>query len=160
MVTIDVLGPDDWRVWREVRLAALAEAPHVFGSTLAGWTGDGDREDRWRGRLTSVPYNAVAREVATGAAVGQIGAVAAAADPDGRVELISLWVAPAARGEGVGDALVAAVCAWAADAAVVLRVYDDNAPAARLYARHGFVAIGDERGDDDRRELVLVRPGR
>jgi hypothetical protein len=35
-------------------VAALAEAPGAFGSTLAEWTGPGDTEQRWRGRLATV----------------------------------------------------------------------------------------------------------
>ena len=54
MIDILVLTPDDWPTWRELRLAALAEAPGAFGSRLADWQGDGDREQRWRDRL-SVP---------------------------------------------------------------------------------------------------------
>ena len=52
VIELRVLSPDDWRVWRELRLAALAEAPEAFGSRLADWRGDGDREERWRDRLT------------------------------------------------------------------------------------------------------------
>lgn len=56
-----VLTPDDWRAWRQLRLAALAEAPDAFGSRLADWQGDGDREERWRARL-GIPgsFNVVA----------------------------------------------------------------------------------------------------
>lgn len=49
-----MLTPDDWPIWRELRLAALAEAPQAFGSRLADWQGEGDREERWRDRL-SIP---------------------------------------------------------------------------------------------------------
>src|SRR5215472_2683061 len=51
---------DDWRIWRGLRLAALDEAPHAFGSSLADWTGTGGSEDRWRSRLTAVPFNLAA----------------------------------------------------------------------------------------------------
>ena len=32
MIEVRVLVPDDWRTWRELRLAALAEATYTFGS--------------------------------------------------------------------------------------------------------------------------------
>ena len=52
-----MLDPDDWQLWRELRLAALAEAPDAFGSTLAEWSGAGDTEQRWRTRLHGVALN-------------------------------------------------------------------------------------------------------
>lgn len=60
------------------------------------------------------------------------------------VELISLWVAPFARGRGVGERLVEMVVEWARGQQaprVVLSVRDHNAPAIRLYCRQGFEAI-------------------
>ncbi|EIV92109.1 N-acetyltransferase [Frankia sp. QA3] len=83
------------------------------------------------------------------------------------VELISLWVAPAARGRGVGDLLVAAVVAWAARAGadkVVLRVYENNHHAVRLYQRSGFsrTSVAAAVPGSDRPEWVMQRalPGR
>lgn len=136
------LSPDDWRRWRALRLAALAEAPDAFGSTLAGWTGTGDHERRWRHRLTAVPHNLVLVRDGT-----DVGLVSLTAPGDGRPpELISLWVAPAVRGTGVADAAVDAVLALAtaayAGTDVVLSVRKDNLRARALYARHGFVDAG------------------
>jgi hypothetical protein len=61
VIELRVLTPDDWPSWRELRLAALAEAPYAFGSRLADWQGDHDREQRWRDRL-GIPgsYNVIA----------------------------------------------------------------------------------------------------
>lgn len=63
------------------------------------------------------------------------------------VELISMWVAPFARGRGVGDALIQAIVPWAekqhADR-LVLSVRNDNARAIALYARHGFIDAGPD----------------
>jgi ribosomal protein S18 acetylase RimI-like enzyme len=160
VVDIRRLGADDWPTWRELRLAALAEAPHAFGSRLADWQGDGDREDRWRGRL-SIPgahdIVAVLDDVPVGMASG-----VPTADAD-VVELISMWVAPAARGVGVADALMVDVERWArSTGARVLRlsVAPDNRAAIRLYRRNGFVdtgAQGEPLSDGRGREHVMAK---
>jgi ribosomal protein S18 acetylase RimI-like enzyme len=137
MVEVHRLAPDDWAEWRSLRLAALAESPHAFTTRLADWQEAGDSEERWRDRLTSVPFNIVARRAGT-----TVGMVSATNDREtGSVELLSLWVAPDARGSGVGDALVSSVVDWARDQAarfMVLRVLEGNEPAERLYERHGL----------------------
>jgi ribosomal protein S18 acetylase RimI-like enzyme len=140
-ITLRRIGDNDWPVWRELRLEALAEAPYAFGSTLADWQGQGDTEVRWRRRLTDVPLNIIAewRE----AAAGMVSATAPA--PEGSVELISMWVAPFARGRGVGDSLVHAILEWAREQQamqVVLAVHENNERALALYRRHGFVDAG------------------
>lgn len=137
VVEIRQLDASDWRVWREVRLRALAEAPAAFGETLAGWSGDGDTESRWRARLDDVAANFVA--YLDGKPVGQVAG--ACGDQEGRVALISMWVAPEARGAGVGNALIEAVESWALDAGaerLTLAVKVGNTPAIELYQRHGF----------------------
>ena len=148
-IDLQRLEEDDWRLWRAVRLAALAEAPDAFGSTLAEWSGPNDLEARWRARLASVPFTVVA-----GLDDSPAGVVAALRDDD-VVELVSLWVAPAARGRGVGDALVAAVLAWADGREVQLDVRAGNAPAITLYARAGFTDAGPAEEAGERR---MVRP--
>lgn len=153
------VGPDDWRVWRELRLAALAEAPYAFGSVLADWQGDGDREDRWRARL-ELPGSHDVVALVNGSPVGMASGVP---EEDGEgAELISMWVAPEARGTGLADALLEEVERWAAGAGVpVLRlaVAEGNPVAARLYERHGYVDTGRTAlmPDGRRRERLLEK---
>lgn len=124
-INLRKIGINDWPLWRKLRLEALEEAPYAFGSTLADWQGQGDTEARWRGRLSDVPLNIVAEWQKTAAGM----ASATAPNRDGSVELISMWVAPFARGHGVGDALVDAVIEWAREqqaSRVALAVFEGN----------------------------------
>jgi ribosomal protein S18 acetylase RimI-like enzyme len=153
-----MLHADDWPLWRHLRLQALAESPDMYGSTLAEWTGTGDTEERWRQRFSTVPLNIVVH--CDGEPAGIVGAYE---QPGGAVELISMWVAPAARGRGVGDAAVQAVLDWAGGRDVVLSVKAHNRPAIALYERNGFVDAGpppDDAGERLMRCVVGVRPGR
>ncbi|MBO1753749.1 N-acetyltransferase [Allobranchiibius sp. CTAmp26] len=146
MISIRELGPDDWRVWREVRLAALRDAPEAFGSTSAEWE-DAD-EARWRARLVDVPLHALAD--LDGLPAGVLSATAP--DETGRLEFISMWVAPFARGRAVGGALIEYALRWVAsrypEVPVVLQVRKHNAPAIALYERHGFVIVGENPEDE------------
>ncbi|MCE7079083.1 GNAT family N-acetyltransferase [Streptomyces sp. ST2-7A] len=140
MITLRPLTPDDWPLWREVRLAALADAPRAFGSRFADWQGENDREERWRERLALPGARTLVAEW-EGAPVGVAGGVPIPG-AEGVVELVSMWVAGSARGRGVGDRLITTVEQWAREEhdAVALRlaVAPDNPYAAALYRRHGF----------------------
>ena len=135
-VEIVRIGPDDWREFREVRLASLSDAPGAFGATYADWADAA--EERWRQRLTDVPFTLVARSDS-----GPVGVVSGAESP-GAVELISMWVAPGHRGTGLAGELVAGVVAWAAGRGLptYLMVRDDNPAAIGSYTRAGFVDLG------------------
>jgi GNAT superfamily N-acetyltransferase len=156
VIDLRSIGPDDWKLWRELRLGALEEAPYAFGSQLADWIDA--PEDRWRDRL-GVPnaYQVIAS--IDGTAVGMAGGFRA--EEPGVAELVSMWVASAGRGRGVGDALMAAIEDWArADGAQVLKlaVVDGNDAAHNLYLRSGFVdtdELGDLMPDGVHRELVM-----
>jgi ribosomal protein S18 acetylase RimI-like enzyme len=83
-------------------------------------------------------------------------------DP-GVVHLMALWVHPAVRGTGAGDALVDAVISWGGRTGahvVRLHVVDANAPARRLYERHGFRPTGRvvRSGGPDTLEIEMERP--
>jgi GNAT superfamily N-acetyltransferase len=132
------LAAADWSAFREVRLAALRDAPEAFGSTAAEAEQLGEAE--WRARLTQ---RAVFLAEVSAQRVGLVAGIAG--EQPGEAELVSMWVAPAWRGHGVGDRLVDEVLRWAAEAGfstVQLWVTQGNARAEALYARHGFAATG------------------
>ena len=78
-------------------------------------------------------------------------------------EILTIAVEPAARGKGVGRALLAENLRQAASAGartMFLEVDQDNAPALALYRRLGFVKAGERtgyyRGKDGRRATAIV----
>ncbi|MFJ4963933.1 putative acetyltransferase [Streptomyces sp. ADI96-02] len=154
--TTHVLEPADWRLYRALRLAALTDAPQEFGSTLA--REEALTEDQWRRRLEG-RGQFVARQ--DGDPCGIAGVVPA----EPRVaELVSVWVRPRSRGQGVGGLLLDAALGWAEEHGCVevrLTVSEGNDAAERLYSRHGFrrTAAGGPAEDAaaDRREFAMVR---
>ena len=87
------------------------------------------------------------------------GGLALARRAGGEVELLTLAVAPAARRQGIGRALVAAVLA-AADGPVFLEAAADNEAALALYAQAGFVPCGRRRDYYSAgRDAIVLRNG-
>jgi ribosomal protein S18 acetylase RimI-like enzyme len=159
MLSMRILTPEDWRAWRELRLLALQEAPYAFSSTIEEWQGAGDSEQRWRARWKSVAFNVLAY------LDDQPAGIAGATEPDSfnQVELRSMWVAPWARGCGVGDELVGVVLKWAEERrsnSVTLQVFQDNWRATALYGRQGFknARAAETAGEEHRRKNFMVRP--
>jgi GNAT superfamily N-acetyltransferase len=133
---------DEWEALRDIRLAALAESPDAFGSTLAEER-DAD-EAGWRGWITGEEWaGAVATFVADGP--DRFLGMATGFRPDDRPTigwLFGMWVPPERRGEGIGRQLVAAVVGWAASLDIdqlLLHVTEGNDGAVRFYASCGFV---------------------
>lgn len=153
--TIDVLvlGPDQWRTYRDIRLAALADAPHAFGATLA----DEQElaEPDWRGRLARA-HTVVGR---VGTTVLATATGIRSPKRDGEIELVAVWAHPDARGHGPAARVVGAVVDWAGGR-VWTTVATGNTPAERLYTRLGFRFTGEAAPmprDPSLVERVMVR---
>ena len=157
MIDVQAIGPDDWKAWRDLRLAALQESAFAFGSQYADWADA--PEERWRERLAAPGAYQVIASI-DGTPAGMAGGFA----DDDEAELVSMWVAPTGRGKGVGNALMTAIEDWARSTGATtlkLSVVPGNDPAHNLYLRHGYADTdepGDLMADGVRRELVMRKP--
>jgi ribosomal protein S18 acetylase RimI-like enzyme len=93
---------------------------------------------------------------------GRVVGLAAGGDSSdpGAAALTSLWVAPEARGKGVGDRLIEVVDDWSKSAGyrrLVLWVAEGNERAERLYQRNGFARTG-EAIREPRPEFEMSKP--
>ncbi|GGM13834.1 GNAT family N-acetyltransferase [Deinococcus aerophilus] len=145
--TVRVLTAEDAPAYREVRLAALRGDPLAFLTTaeefavrtmesIAGRMAPGE---------TSVTFGAFLN----GTLVGLL-TVAREDRPRlaHRANVFGVSVAPAARGQGCGDALLRAGLAqvreWPGVTSVHLAVTETQHAARRLYERHGFTVWGTQ----------------
>ena len=146
-MTVERLGEDDWAVFRELRLRSLLDSPEAFGSTYGDESVQTERAwrdwagGRWRGGNAAVFVGRADDGTPVGTATG------AEYEAEPRVaHVYAMWVAPDARGAGVGRALLDAVARWArdhGDRRLQLQVTDTNAPARALYRACGFIETGE-----------------
>lgn len=145
MVTNEVrrVLPDEWEALRDLRLRALETDPDAFGDTYERAVIDDDAA--WRARADR-PDGATFVAVASDSGfVGMASGGPAPNRPDAGA-VYGMWVAPEARGQGLGAALLDAVETWAREAGyglIGLGVTTTNEPAFRLYTAKGYTDIGD-----------------
>ncbi len=150
-IEIVTLPPEDWQRYRAFRLEMLQTEPGAFGSAYA------DMVQRppefWQGRLRDAACGerswllfAQPADPSTSAnsLVGMIGAFLNESQP-AEAEIISVYVSPAWRGQGVGGKLFAAILdALRQQPSIrraVLGVNVQQAAAVALYQRFGFQVI-------------------
>lgn len=138
---VEVLGPHEGERLRRLRLAALQADPDAFYRTYAEEVEHAPSSwDAWVGGEGC--HLVVA--VVDGRDAGLAGLV-----PDrhaeGELAVVTFWVDQAARGRGVGRALLAELERLARGAgarALTLEVADHNQAAVNLYAAAGFEPTG------------------
>lgn len=128
---------DDWATLKDLRLAALHDAPTAFGVTHA--SAAANSETQWRDRAAARgPATYLLAFADDGTPVGMVGGVVSDAQ---EFNLIAMWVRPQQRGGAAAAALVEAMKAHAqarGHQRVVLDVAPDNARAAAFYIKRGF----------------------
>ena len=157
---VEKLRESDWASFRELRLRSLLDSPDAFGSTYGEESSRTERAwrdwaaGRWRGGTAAV----FAGLVDDGAAVGTSTSAEYEAEP-GVAHVYAMWVAPDARGAGVGRALVDAVADWARDRGcdrLVLSVSESNQAARRFYEACGFGETGERKALREGSELQTL----
>jgi ribosomal protein S18 acetylase RimI-like enzyme len=161
-ITVRVIGEEDWQLYRDVRLAALRDAPDAFIATEA--QEETLDEPAWRERIHR--SRRLVAEI-DGSPIGVVSIGPGDPDSSSTGELFGLWVAPAGRGTGVAWKLVEAGAARAlADGHTHLGCWvgTDNGRAVAFASSFGFRPTGTRRpmrvtnGTDGAEEILMVLP--
>lgn len=138
--TMERLASGDGERLRAIRLRALRDSPDAFGTTFE--EAAAQPPENWELQLEHL-----ATFVATinGRDVGLVRGTPHEQRGDAGY-LISMWVAPEARRQGVGSALIDVLVDWAKSQGwdrLLVDVGERNMPALALYARKGFGPTGE-----------------
>ena len=164
-ITVRLLGDDEWQSYREVRLAALRDAPEAFVATFE--EEDAFDEAYWRERMVRA-HRIVAERDGESEAVGVVSLGLHEDDP-GTGEVFGLWTAPTVRGERVARGLVSAAAEQStADGCRLLYFWvgSDNASAVGFASSFGFrptatrrpVRVAEGATAKDADEVAMVLP--
>jgi ribosomal protein S18 acetylase RimI-like enzyme len=150
--------PDEWAAHRDIRLRALESDPDAFGVTLVQALTEDDAA--WQRRTERPDGMAFVAVIDDGRFVGMANGGPAPDHPEA-AGVYGMWVAPEARGQGLGRRLLEAVEAWAREAGydlIGLGVTTTNAPAIRLYTAAGYTDLGQRHPlrDDSDLEIALM----
>lgn len=146
-------------LFRQVRLAALQEAPYAFASTYESalrrsaesWREQADSTAQGSDRATFFVFS-------DEAPIG-IAALYRLQNQADVGELLQVWIAPEYRGKRAAWSLMDTLFKWAGDhrfRTIIARVARENIRAVRFYRNYGF-AQTDEGATDDPDSLVLLR---
>jgi len=144
MTVLRRITPEMASHYKTVRLRALLDTPNAFGSTYLRESQFTDEE--WSKRAANLDGERATGYLAfdSDRYCGIVGCFLDEDDPR-KADLVSMWVAPEYRRQGVGRLLIDAVQSWAADRGVktlLLMVTSCNQDAVEFYMRIGFSMTG------------------
>ncbi|MGJ7488593.1 GNAT family N-acetyltransferase [Variovorax sp. LT2P21] len=146
VISVRPAEQNEWRIYRDVRLRALLDAPNAFGST---YEAEASRTDEmWAARIAVAIASGQDRVFFARSGENVCGLTWCKLSNDQRmvVNVFQMWVDPASRGMGAARALVRAAIDWAecvGACRVCLDVAAAEAPAMRLYVACGFRPAGE-----------------
>lgn len=163
LISIEPITPSNAFVFKAVRLRALQEEPHAFGSTYARESQFPDSEwltrvERWNGARGA---GFLAMDGAS--PCGMVGSLLDQDDPT-QAWIVSMWTAPTHRRQGIGRLLITKAAHWASlrqARRLRLMVTSNNETAIRFYERLGFTRTGTTKpypNDPSLQEYEMSRP--
>ncbi len=100
MISVQKLSPNDWQQYRDIRLMALKDDPHAFGSSYEEEVGQ--TEFDWQSRIGAMWFALDGEDV-----VGLIGLLQGENQSSKHCGyVISTWVKPQFRGKGIAKAML------------------------------------------------------
>ena len=146
MVAIRLMLPHEWHLHRDVRLQALLDSPHAFGSSYEMEAKRSNSE--WRQMIETAlasGKNHVFLAESDGMVCGLVWCKLSVIDT-GLAEIFQMWVNPKHRGMRVGEKLLQAAIDCARSYRVdriSLEVTVANYAAAEFYQSQGFQRVGE-----------------
>lgn len=141
MTAIRAPRPDEWELWKALRLRALRDTPLAFLETIQ--RAEAYDDELWRSRVAPSPVRRSVVAIADdGTWVGQMVVLLEPPPPT----LVSVYVDARHRGDGTAERLLDAVTVQLREVGATslrLQVGEGNERARRFYERMGFVATGD-----------------
>jgi ribosomal protein S18 acetylase RimI-like enzyme len=147
-------------LFRCIRLAALREAPRVFGSTYDSALRR--TPESWREQADSTacgPNRATFLAFSDEFPIGNVALYRLRRGSD-TGELIQMWIAPEYRGRGIAKRMMDIALQWAGNnqfRAIVVKVARNNARALRLYREYGFAPAKRVLSNDSDDHVVLIK---
>jgi GNAT superfamily N-acetyltransferase len=134
----------EWRLFRELRLRAVADSPDSFRETL-GETRD-TTDEQWADLVSATVAHPRGLLLVAEQGEAGVGMAFARVDEDRLLHIGAMWVAPEMRGRGAGRLLLDATITWGSAGGAGqagLWVTEGNTAAAALYTSAGFEYTGD-----------------
>lgn len=143
---IETMRPEDWPAVRAIYLDGIATGQATFETEAPPW-------EEWDAKYLAAP-RLVAREGDAVAGWAALSRVSARAVYRGVAE-VSVYVAAAFRGRGVGQQLLAALVSQSEEAGIwtlQASIFPENEASVGLHLRNGFRIVG-------RRERIACQNG-
>jgi GNAT superfamily N-acetyltransferase len=159
LITIRRIQVDEVDLFREIRLAALQEAPYAFSTTYESALQRSG--ESWREQVEST---AKGSDRATFLAVSEDTPIGVAAlyrleDQADIGEVLQVWIRPEYRGTRLARDLMDTIFAWAKANSfrrIIAGVTKGNARALRFYTNYGFSVV-DESSSNDSEGISLMK---
>lgn len=137
LYTTRLLSPDEWRIFKDLRLSALQESPNAFGGTYSDE--HIQEESWWRAFIQDCHIHGLFHETNL---IGMIGYIYPSKYSDDRALPVSVYIQPGFRGHGLSkmmmDAIKGHIMKTTSAVGIDLDHAHDNKRAGIVYEAYGF----------------------